>query len=74
MILQRLIPQLDRHLAIPLLIHLSEIAVFPPEQIAKAQYDLVKGTNMLDYVETLHGQISSEGGSIESRGTLGCLG
>ncbi|WWC98263.1 eukaryotic translation initiation factor 3 subunit E [Kwoniella sp. B9012] len=53
---QKLIPHLDRHLAIPLLNHLSDIAIFPAEQLAKAQYDLVKGTNMVDYVEQLHEQ------------------
>ena len=34
---QKLILHLDRHLAIPLLTHLSDIAIFPPEQLAKAQ-------------------------------------
>ncbi|WWC65295.1 eukaryotic translation initiation factor 3 subunit E [Kwoniella dejecticola CBS 10117] len=53
---QKLIPHLDRHLAIPLLNHLSDVAIYPAEQLAKAQYDLVKGTNMVDYVESLHEQ------------------
>lgn len=34
---QKLIPHLDRHLAIPLLNHLSDIAIYPAEQLAKAQ-------------------------------------
>ncbi|ORY31299.1 eIF3 subunit 6 N terminal domain-domain-containing protein [Naematelia encephala] len=54
---QQLIPHLDRQLAIPLLAHLSDIAIFPAEQLAKAQYDLVKGTNMVDYVEQLYSQL-----------------
>jgi len=60
---QKIIAHLDRHLAIPLLEHLSETAIFPAQQIAKAQYDLVKGTNMVDYVEQLHEQ----SGEAESR-------
>ncbi|WWD20809.1 eukaryotic translation initiation factor 3 subunit E [Kwoniella shandongensis] len=57
---QKLIPHLDRHLAIPLLNHLSDIAIFPAEQLAKAQYDLAKGTNMVDYIEGLHEQTKGE--------------
>ena len=34
---QILIPHLDRHLAIPLLTHLSETSLFPAEQVARAQ-------------------------------------
>lgn len=54
--IQTLIPHLDRHLAIPLLDHLSELSLFPHDQIVKAQYDLVAGTNMVDYVEQFHEQ------------------
>ncbi|KAG8711505.1 eukaryotic translation initiation factor 3 subunit E [Ceratobasidium sp. 395] len=50
---QKLIPFLDRHLVLPLLAHLSEAELFPPEQIARAQYELVKETNMLDYAAQL---------------------
>ncbi|KAE8542779.1 eukaryotic translation initiation factor 3 subunit E [Cryptococcus gattii VGV] len=56
---QKLIPHLDRHLAIPLLNHLSDIAIYPAEQLAKAQYDLAKGTNMVNYVEQFHAQIEN---------------
>jgi hypothetical protein len=69
--LQKLIPHLDRHLAIPLLNHLSDIAIFPAEQLAKAQYDLVKGTNMVDYVEQLYEQAKADGASLEPRGGSG---
>lgn len=54
----KLIPQLDRHLAIPLLGHLSEISIFPAEQLARAQYDLAKGTNMVDYIKLCHEQLT----------------
>ncbi|CAE6502266.1 eukaryotic translation initiation factor 3 subunit E [Rhizoctonia solani] len=50
---QKLIPFLDRHLILPLLAHLSEAELFPAEQIARAQYELVKETNMLDYAASL---------------------
>lgn len=50
---QKLIPFLDRHLILPLLAHLAEAELFPAEQIARAQYELVKETNMLDYAASL---------------------
>ena len=55
---QKLIPHLDRHLAIPLLGHLADVASFPQEQIARAQYDLVAGTNMFDYIQSLAEQVN----------------
>lgn len=65
---QKLIPHLDRHLAIPLLAHLSDIALFPSEQLARAQYELVKGTNMVDYVQQLQEQIGgSAPGELKER-------
>jgi translation initiation factor 3 subunit E len=33
----KLIPYLDRHLAIPLLSHLTDTGLFPAQQLAKAQ-------------------------------------
>ena len=55
---QKIVPFLDRHLAFPLLAHLSESNLFPAEQVRAAQYDLAKGTNMIDYAiglfEELH--------------------
>nr|ODN96774.1 eukaryotic translation initiation factor 3 subunit E [Cryptococcus depauperatus CBS 7855] len=56
---QKLIPHLDRHLAIPLLTHLYEIELYPADQLVKAQYDLAKGTNMVDYVEQFHAQLGN---------------
>lgn len=54
---QKLVPYLDRHLAFPLLAHLAETSLFPPEQIHQAQYELAKGTNMVDYAITLFEQL-----------------
>ncbi|KAF6754956.1 eukaryotic translation initiation factor 3 subunit 6 [Ephemerocybe angulata] len=48
-----IIPYLDRHLAFPLLAHLSELSIFPDEDVQIAQYELAKGTNMFDYAAQL---------------------
>ncbi|EJT98808.1 eukaryotic translation initiation factor 3 subunit 6 [Dacryopinax primogenitus] len=54
---QRMIPYLDRHLAIPLLAHLSETHLFPAKQLQEAQYELARRTNMVDYSVTLFEQL-----------------
>ncbi|KII86561.1 hypothetical protein PLICRDRAFT_177325 [Plicaturopsis crispa FD-325 SS-3] len=48
-----IIPYLDRHLAFPLLAHLAEDELFPVEEVQAAQYELAKGTNMVDYAVSL---------------------
>jgi translation initiation factor 3 subunit E len=50
---QKIIPFLDRHLAFPLLDHLSEAGIFPEEQLWEAQYQLAAGTNMIDYAQEI---------------------
>ncbi len=45
----KIIGHLDRHLAFPLLAHLSESDLYPAHEIQVAQYELAKGTNMFDY-------------------------
>jgi translation initiation factor 3 subunit E len=52
-----IIPYLDRHLAFPLLAHLVETSIFPVEEVRAAQYELAKGTNMVDYAVGLFGQL-----------------
>lgn len=52
-----IIPYLDRHLAFPLLAHLAETSLFPEEQVRAAQYELAKGTNMVDYSVSLFEQM-----------------
>jgi translation initiation factor 3 subunit E len=52
-----IVPYLDRHLAFPLLAHLAESNLFPAEEVAAAQYELAKGTNMVDYAVNLFEQI-----------------
>lgn len=36
--------------------------------LADSRYDLVKGTNMVDYVEGLYDQLKADGVNTESRG------
>lgn len=52
-----IIPYLDRHLAFPLLAHLSETNLFPSEEVSVAQYELARGTNMVDYAQSLFEQL-----------------
>lgn len=40
---QKLIPQLDRHLAIPLVNYLADSEIFPAAQVTKAQCVLMRG-------------------------------
>jgi translation initiation factor 3 subunit E len=55
-----IIPYLDRHLVFPLLTHLHESGLFAPDQIAVAQYELAKGTNMVDYIVSLYEQLNPD--------------
>ncbi|KAI9885724.1 MAG: eukaryotic translation initiation factor 3 subunit E [Watsoniomyces obsoletus] len=52
-LLQKLIPHLDRHLVFPLLEFISSQEDEPAEEITKAKYELLKQTNMTDYVANL---------------------
>lgn len=52
-----IIPYLDRHLAFPLLAHLTETALFADDEVRTAQYELAKGTNMVDYSVSLFEQL-----------------
>ncbi|KAF8491151.1 eIF3 subunit 6 N terminal domain-containing protein [Russula emetica] len=55
-----IIPYLDRHLVFPLLTHLHESGLFTLEQVAAAQYELAKGTNMVDYIVSLYEQLNPD--------------
>lgn len=55
-----IIPYLDRHLVFPLLTHLHECGLFSSEQVATAQYELAKGTNMVDYIVSLYEQLNPD--------------
>ncbi|EPS98504.1 eukaryotic translation initiation factor 3 subunit 6 [Fomitopsis schrenkii] len=54
------IPHCDRHLVFPLLAHLVENELFPAEEVQKAQYELAKETNMVDYAVSLFEQLHPE--------------
>ncbi|KAI0703761.1 eukaryotic translation initiation factor 3 subunit 6 [Cytidiella melzeri] len=54
---QTIIPYCDRHLVFPLLAHLVGNDFFPVDQVRAAQYELAKGTNMVDYAVSLFGQL-----------------
>ncbi|CAL1712126.1 unnamed protein product [Somion occarium] len=54
---QKIIPYFDRHLVFPLLAHLAESELFPVEHVQAAQYELAKGTNMVDYAVSLFQQL-----------------
>lgn len=54
---QKLIPYMDRHLAFPVLAHLSELSLFPEEDVRFAQYELARGTNMVDFALDLFQQL-----------------
>ena len=55
-----IIPYLDRHLAFPLLAHLVEFNIFPIEEVQAAQYELAKGTNMVDYAVNLFQELNPD--------------
>ncbi|TFK45350.1 eukaryotic translation initiation factor 3 subunit 6 [Heliocybe sulcata] len=55
-----IIPYLDRHLAFPLLAHLVDTSIFPAEDVTAAQYELAKGTNMVDYAVSLLQQLNPD--------------
>ena len=50
---QKIIPYLDRHLAFPLLEHLTGTDLFPAEEVQAAQYELARKTNMVHFIVTL---------------------
>ncbi|WAR55399.1 hypothetical protein PtB15_6B140 [Puccinia triticina] len=53
----RLIPQLDRHLVLPLLEFLDSNGIYPHQQLLQAKYDALKETNMITYLTGLHREL-----------------
>jgi translation initiation factor 3 subunit E len=53
----KLIPNLDRHLIFPLLEFLDNNESLPHEEMVQAKYDLLKTTNMTDFVGSLYKEI-----------------
>src|SRR5580700_10315060 len=56
-LLPKLLPHLDRHLIFPLLQFVADQEEEPSTEITKAKYELLKKTNMTDYVATLYCEI-----------------
>lgn len=58
-ILPKLIPNLDRHLIFPLLEFLEgqETAAYSAQEMLQSKYDLLKHTNMTDFVGSLYAQL-----------------
>ena len=53
-LLPKIITHLDRHLIFPLLQFVADQEDEPSPEITKAKYELLKKTNMTDYVATLY--------------------
>lgn len=56
-LLPKLLPHLDRHLIFPLLQFVADQEEEPSAEIMKSKYELLKKTNMTDYVATLYCEI-----------------
>lgn len=57
-LLPKMIPNLDRHLIFPLLQFVAGPEEEQSEQDRKLRYELLKTTNMIDYVGSLHAEIN----------------
>lgn len=53
-LLPKLVPHLDRHLVFPLLQFVGDQGEEPSAESTKAKYELLKKTNMTDYVASLY--------------------
>jgi translation initiation factor 3 subunit E len=56
-LLPKLLPHLDRHLIFPLLQFVADQEDEPSPETTKAKYELLKKTNMTDYVASLYMEI-----------------
>jgi translation initiation factor 3 subunit E len=56
-LLPKLLPHLDRHLIFPLLQFVADQEDEPSPETTKAKYELLKTTNMTDYVASLYCEI-----------------
>lgn len=54
----KIVPFLDRHFVIPILVFLNETGKYRSEQVMKAQVDLLAQTNMVDYAIDLSKEMS----------------
>ncbi|KAH0609582.1 uncharacterized protein H6S33_013068 [Morchella sextelata] len=56
-LIPKLMPHLDRHLVFPLLEFVQQRGIFTDEEITQAKYDLMKGSDMVDFVSSLYTKI-----------------
>lgn len=56
-LMPKMMPHLDRHLIFPLIENMESQGIFPQTDILKAKYELLKHTNMSDYVGSLWKEI-----------------
>ncbi|CAG8466237.1 10233_t:CDS:2 [Ambispora leptoticha] len=57
-LIPRMIPYLDRHLVFPLLEFLSLNNIYPEEDLLRAKFELLKETNMVDFISGLYKDIN----------------
>lgn len=56
-LIPKLMLHLDRHLVFPLLEFVQQRGIFADEEITQAKYDLMKGSDMVDFVSSLYTKI-----------------
>lgn len=62
-----LISNLDRHLALPLIDHLDDRNAFPHEELLQAKLELLKSTNMVNYMATIDKELHGPDGNAETQ-------
>ena len=62
----RILPHLDRHLALPIVQFLEEHGVYPRQELLQAKYELLRPTNMVHYVESLRKELEGGAGNAKS--------
>jgi translation initiation factor 3 subunit E len=56
----RILPHIDRHLALPVLNFLEEHAVYPKDEVLQAKYELLQPTNMVHYLESVRKELAGD--------------
>ena len=57
---QQVLPQLDRHLALPLVQFLEDNDVYPKQDLLRAKYELLKPTNLVHYIESVRKELEGQ--------------
>lgn len=56
----RILPHIDRHLALPVLNFLEEHAVYPKEEVLQAKLELLQPTNMVHYLDNVRKELAGD--------------